>query len=123
MKLTAKVEVDGGGDLAELVLGLDFVQAGVGLDDIVELKDDHVGANLRLGGPEARPVIFHHLLILAEPVHFRLRIAAELALEDEPVAIVLLSELWFFHEFRCFILAHRTHVDDFFVYKIIISLN
>ncbi len=38
--LTAEVEVDGGGHLAELVLGLDLVEAGVGLDDVIQLQND-----------------------------------------------------------------------------------
>ena len=36
--LTAEVEVDGGGDLAKLVLGAHLVQPGVALDHIVDLQ-------------------------------------------------------------------------------------
>ena len=36
--LTAEVEVDGGGDLAKLVLGAHFVEPRVALDHIVDLE-------------------------------------------------------------------------------------
>ena len=36
--LTAEVEVDGGGDLAELVLGAHLVQPGIALDHVVDLE-------------------------------------------------------------------------------------
>ena len=36
--LTAEVEVDGGGDLAKLVLGAHLVQPGVALDHVVDLE-------------------------------------------------------------------------------------
>ena len=40
--LTGEIEVDRGCDLSKLVLGLDFVEASVGLYDVIQLQNDHV---------------------------------------------------------------------------------
>lgn len=93
VKLTAKIEIDGGSDLAHLVLRLDLVQTGVGLDDIVELEhhEELVGADaLHL---EVRPVILAELGLAAKPGDVGLRRAHQLALEYQPVTVVFLPQL------------------------------
>ena len=89
-KLTAEVEVDGGRDLSELVLGLDLVESGVGFDDVIQLQDDHVRAFGRLGDLHKGPVVLVDGRVAPEPEDVRLRQSCELALEDESVAVILL---------------------------------
>lgn len=88
--LTAKVEIDGGCDLAHFVLCLDLVEAGVRFDDIVELEHHQ-----ELVGPdtlylEIRPVILTELGLTAEPGNFRFRQAHQLTFKYQPITVVLL---------------------------------
>ena len=92
-RLTAEVEVDGGCDLAILVLGPDFVESCVCLDHVVELEDDLEG--LLVGGRhlDRRARVLANLLVFAEPEHLWLGVTAKLALEDKLVAVILLPKL------------------------------
>lgn len=92
-ELTTEVEVDGGCDLAHLVLRLDLVETGVGLDDIIELEHHQ-----ELVGPdtlylEVGPVILAELGLAAEPRDLGLGRTHQLTLEYQSVAVVLLSQL------------------------------
>ena len=77
MLLTAKVEVDAGGDLSILVLGFHFVKSSVRLDDIIELQNHRVLVPPVLVDADPRPGVLHNRHVLTEPHHLRLRTASE----------------------------------------------
>ena len=56
--LTTEIEIDWSGHLAELVLGLDFVESSVALDDVVELQDDEERPSSRLLDADVSSIIF-----------------------------------------------------------------
>lgn len=91
--LTAEVEVDRRCHFAKLVLGLDFVEPSIALNDIVELKDDQVLVFGRLRDSDVGSVVFFDERVAAKPKYVGLRRTSKFALEDETVSIVLLSEL------------------------------
>ena len=110
--LTTKVEVDGGRDLSIFVLGPNLVEAGVTFDDVVEFEDDEEVSFGRFDDAYVSTVVLFDGRIAAEPRDVGLRRASELALEDQPVAVVLLTQLRFAHEARREVLAaHRPHLD------------
>ena len=91
--LTAEVEIDGGGDLAALVPGLDLVQAAVRLDHVVYLQYDIVEVSVDLLRAEHSARVLGEPLVAAEPLDGRRRLGAQFALEQQPVAVILLAQL------------------------------
>ena len=88
--LTTEVQVDGGCNFAELVFGLHFVEAGVRLDDVVQLEDDHVGPARSFCDLHEGSVVLADCGLASEPEDIWLRPSGQLALEDEAVAVILL---------------------------------
>lgn len=108
--ITSKVEADGGRYFAELVAGLNFVQAAVGLDHVVDLEVDLVLGRGHLLDGDGGAVVLSQLCFAAVPVHFGLRMTHQLALEDESVTLVLLAQLRLLGEARRQVFG-ETHCD------------
>lgn len=104
--LTAEVEVDRGGDLAHLVLRFDFVEARIGLDDVVELEDHQVLVGSDRLYLEVGPRVLREQGVAPEPLYVRFRGGEQLALEDQLVAVVLLPQLRLLGEAGSEILRH-----------------
>ena len=104
--LTAEVEVDGPGDLAHLVLGLDLVEAGVGLNDVIQLE--HHEELVRSYGLDAHKgaSVLDKVRFTAVPVDIGLGRGQQLALEHQPVALILLPQLRLLREARREVIGH-----------------
>ena len=88
--LTGEIEVDRGCDLSKLVLGLDFVEASVGLYDVIQLEDDHVGPAGSFCNLHEGSVVFGNCGLTSEPENIWLRPSGKLTLKDEAIAVILL---------------------------------
>ena len=99
-QLTAEIETDGRCDFSQFVFRFNFVHACVCLDHVVEFEHDQELVGSDLLGRHRGPVVLGQLSVLAEPRNVRLRMAHQLALEDQPVAIIFLSKLRFLSETR-----------------------
>jgi hypothetical protein len=83
IELTAKIQIDGGSNLARSVARNNAIQSGVGFYDIVERQRDIEGVFLAAGhNLEERALVLVELILAAPPLDRRLWASGERALKN-----------------------------------------
>ena len=100
LKLTVKVERDGGVGLAVRVLSVHLVLAAVAHGHVVDLEAREVGVVGQLVAVGEIAARVGYLDLVAVPDELRLRFGAQLALEAQALAVGIRLDLWLLCEAR-----------------------
>lgn len=107
--LTAEVQVDRSGHLSILVLGFDFVKAGIFFFYIIQDKLDFVEVLCPGLDVDDNALAFFDVHVSSVPVNLGLGAGQKLAVEYQLVAIVFLTEFGLLGEARGEILPRGPH--------------
>lgn len=106
--LTAEIQIDRCGHFTHFIFGFNLIKTSILLNHVLQLEDYRV----RIGGYRLDfhhgPVVFGQLGLASKPRDFRLGTSQQTAFKYQPVAVVLLSQLWLLRETGSKIFGH-TH--------------
>lgn len=97
-RLTCKIKIDRGRDLTSPIFRPDFVETCITFDHIVQFQDDCEFLRIDRLNSEFGSIILLQQLIAAIPFDVRLCRRQQLTLENQSIAIVLLTKLRFLNK-------------------------